>query len=95
MASSNVTIRWNPPYTPNGVITQYSIQRSGTDIAGLDSNVLMYTIEGLSPDTVYVLQLRAHTSAGAGPPSNLTIVTCKLFILLYILVINILYSMSV
>ena len=37
----------------------------------------MYTIEELSPDTVYILQLRAHTGAGAGPPSNLTIVTCK------------------
>ena len=38
----------------------------------------MYTIEGLSPDTVYVLQLRAHTGAGAGPPSSRTVITSKL-----------------
>ena len=87
VASSNVTIRWSPPNTPNGVISQYSIQCNETNITGLDRYVLMYTIKGLSPDTVYILQLRAHTSAGAGPPSNLTIVTCKLFMLLYIIVI--------
>ena len=40
----------------------------------------MYTIGGLLPDTVYVLQVRAHTGAGAGPPSNITVVTCKLWI---------------
>ena len=38
----------------------------------------MDTIKGLSPDTVYVLQLRAHTGAGAGPFSRLTFLTCKL-----------------
>ena len=40
----------------------------------------MYTIGGLSPDTVYALQLRAHTGVGAGPPSNMTVMTCKLWI---------------
>ena len=69
-----------PPEVPNGVITQYSIQLNGTDISSLSNNELMYTIEGLSPDTVYVLQVRAHTGAGAGPSSSITIVTCKLLI---------------
>ena len=75
---NSVTLQWMPPETPNGVITHYSIQLDGTNISNVSSSVLMYTIEGLSPDTVYVLQLRAHTGAGAGPPSNITIVTCKL-----------------
>ena len=82
-----MTLQWRRPEIPDGVITQYSILYNGTLITGLDSNVLMYTIEGLLPDTVYVLQLRAHTSAGAGPPNNLTIVTCKLFMLLHIIVV--------
>ena len=69
-----------PPEVPNGVITQYSIQLNGTNISSLSNNELMYTIEGLSPDTVYVLQLRAHTGAGAGPSSIITVVTCKLLI---------------
>ena len=71
-----MTIQWNPPTTPNGVITQYSIHFNGTNIANLSSNKLMYTIGGLSPDTVYVLQLRAHTVVGAGPSSYRTVITC-------------------
>ena len=75
--SSSVTLQWNTPTTTNGGITQYSIQLKGTNIANLSSNELMYTIGGLSPDTVYVLQLRAHTGAGPGPSSNRTVITCK------------------
>ena len=76
--SSILTLQWTPPVTANDVVTQYSIQLNETDIAHLSSNVLMYTIGGLSPDTVYVLQLRAHTSVGEGPPSSVTIATRKL-----------------
>ena len=75
--SSSVTLQWRPPVTPNGVITQYSILYNGINITNFGNNMLMNTIEGLSPDTVYVLQLRAHTGAGAGLPNNLTAVTCK------------------
>ena len=77
--SSSITLQWSPPDPSNGVITQYSIQLNGTDITDFSGNVLMYTIGGLSPDTVYVLQLSAHTIVGEGPPSNKTIITCKLF----------------
>ena len=70
-----------PPETPNGVIMQYSIQYNGTKITEFGNNMLKGTIEGLSPDTVYDVQLRAHTRVGKGPPSNLTIVTCKLLML--------------
>ena len=76
--SSSVTLQWTPPDHPNGVITQYSIQLNGTNITDLSSNVLMYTIGGLPPDAVYVLQLSAHTIVGEGPSSSVTIITCKL-----------------
>ena len=76
--SNSATLQWIPPDTPNGVITHYSIQLDGTNVSIIISSVLMYTIEGLSSDTVYVLQLRAHTGAGAGPSSTITFVTCKL-----------------
>ena len=75
--SNSVTLQWRPPETPNGVITHYSIQRNGTNTVNISSSVLMYTIEGLSPDTVYVLQLRVHTVVGAGPPTSETVLTCK------------------
>ena len=77
--SSSLMLQWSPPDHLNGVITQYSIQLNGTDITDLSSSVLMYTIGGLSPDTVYVLQLTASTSVGEGPPITITVITRKLF----------------
>ena len=74
--SSSVTLQWRPPELPNGVIMQYSIQLNGINIASLSSNELIYTIGGLSSDTVFVLQLRAHTIVGPGPSSNRTVITC-------------------
>ena len=77
VSSSSVTLRWEPPEIVNGILTQYSLQQDSIDIGDFNISVLMYTIEGLSPDTVYILQLRAHTGAGAGRPSNQTVLTGK------------------
>ena len=78
MSSSSVTLQWRPPLTPNGIITQYSILYNGTNITNFGNNMLMDSIEGLSPDTVYTLQLRAHTVVGPGEPSSIAFLTCKL-----------------
>ena len=77
--SSSVTVQWRPPATANGVIIQYSIFYNGFSfsISDFDNNLLMDIIVELSPDTVYVLQLRAYTVVGAGPPSNVTFLTGK------------------
>ena len=77
---SSVTLQWMPPETTNGVITQYSIQYGDTVINNFGNNILMGTVEALSPDTEYELQLRAHTSVGAGLPCSLTAKTCTLII---------------
>ena len=76
--SSSVNLQWTPPDTPNGVIRQYSIQLNGTNVTNLSSNVLMYTIGRLLPDTVYVVGLTAYTSAGEGEPNSTTVITRKL-----------------
>ena len=71
-----------PPTTPNGVVTQYSMQYGEIVIDNFGSrtvNMLKGTVERLSPDTEYVFQLRAHTNIGPGPNSSLTVKTCKLF----------------
>ena len=81
VTTSSVTLKWMPPETTNGVITQYSIQNGETIINNFGNNTLnmmIGTVEGLSPDTEYVLQLRAYTRVGAGPPHSLTVQTCKL-----------------
>ena len=83
MSSSSVTLRWMPPEPPNGVITQYSILYDGTIITNFGNNTLMDTIEGLTPDIVYDVQLRAHTMVGAGESSSLTFLTCKLLNISY------------
>ena len=75
-----MTLQWRSPEILNGIITHYSILYDAINITftDFDNNMLMYTIEGLSPDTVYVLQLRAHTVVGAGPPIYITFLTGKL-----------------
>ena len=80
ITTSSVTLKWMPPETTNGVITQYSIQYGETIINNFGNNTLnmIGTVEGLSPDTEYVLQLKAYTRVGAGPPGSLTVQTCKL-----------------
>ena len=80
-----VTLSWMSPVIPNGIITQYEIQyRRSNDslfnISNISSTImgdtLMGRVEGLTPITMYVFQLRAYTQVGAGPYSdNLTIET--------------------
>ena len=78
--SSSVTLQWMPPDTPNGIITHYSLKNGTILIANLSSNVLMFTVGGLSPLTMYELQLRAHTRVGEGPPSSVIVITSELII---------------
>ena len=73
-----------PPETPNGVITHYSVEYGGTVIDKFGSetlNRLTGTVKGLSPNTLYVLQLTAHTRVGPGLPVSLSIKTGMLMIL--------------
>ena len=86
VTSTTVTLQWMPPETPNGVITHYSVQCGGTVIDNFGSetlNRLTGTVEGLSPNTQYVLHLTAHTRVGTGPPASLSVKTGKLLILQY------------
>jgi len=57
------------PDTPNGIIIQYEVQYSVNSTTSLVNftDTLMGTVEGLSPHTIYTLQIRAYTRVGAGP----------------------------
>ena len=81
--SSSITLQWMTPETPNGIITQYSLQFDAT-VINFSSNMLMYTVSGLLPETIYSLQVKAHTSAGAGQPSDMTVTTRKLLNIVYV-----------
>ena len=81
VTSYSVTLQWIRPEPHNGVITRYSIQYDGRVINNFGSksgNLMMGTMEGLSPNTEYVVQLKAHTRVGSGLSSNLAVKTCKL-----------------
>ena len=79
--STSLTLQWMPPKYPNGVITRYSIHHDKIDIDVFGNKFLdkmIGTIERLSPDTEYVLKLKAYTRVGVGPPVSLAVRTCKL-----------------
>ena len=81
VTSTTVTLQWMPPRYPNGVITKYSVHFDGTNIHKFGSNVsnkMMGTVDGLSPDTQYVLEMKAHTKVGAGQSTSLSVRTSKL-----------------
>ena len=80
VTSTSVTLQWMPPKYPNGIITHYSIHSGGIviDNFGDVSDKMIGTIEGLSPDAAYVLQLQPHTRVGPGPPASLVVKTRKL-----------------
>ena len=91
---TTVTLQWIPPETPNGVITHYSVQYGGRVINKFGSetpNRLMGTVEGLSPNTSYVLQLTAYTRVGPGPPASLSVKTGMLLLLVYYKIIGYLH----
>ena len=82
VTARSVTLQWKPPQTTNGDITHYSIQCGKTVIEDFGNDMLdtiTGSIEGLSPDTEYLLQLRAHTRVGEGPPGCLPFRTSKLY----------------
>ena len=73
--STAITVSWQPPTMPYGVITAYNVwynqtlNCSGSLVSFSDSvagSVLMYTFTGLEEDTPYVFYVSAETSAGEG-----------------------------
>ena len=81
VSSTSVTLQWMPPEYRNGVVTKYSVHFDGIDIDSFGdevSNMMTGTVEGLSPDTVYVLELKAYTRVGPGPPISVAAKTRKL-----------------
>ena len=80
VTSTSVTLQWMPPTYPNGVITKYSVHYDGIGIDpfGNVSDKMMNTIEGLSPDTQYVFEMKAYTRVGEGLPNFVAVKTRKL-----------------
>ena len=71
---NQVRVSWLPPHEDfqNGVLTHYTIclrEETGENciLHSATSLPLSVVLQNLSPDTVYRVRVRAHTSVGAGP----------------------------
>lgn len=90
---SSLTVRWDPPSLPNGLVIQYDIIAIPTSTAGLSSPLggvamatvdvvepamlLVATLTGLQPATNHTLTLTAYTSAGGERGASVTIATAE------------------
>ncbi|XP_028833164.1 receptor-type tyrosine-protein phosphatase S isoform X3 [Denticeps clupeoides] len=71
----SIQFSWEPPDTSvhNGILTGYTLAYKVTGSEApprqltLPVHQTTYTIHGLNPDTVYRIQMCAHTQAGPGP----------------------------
>uniref|UniRef100_A0A1X7TC16 Uncharacterized protein n=1 Tax=Amphimedon queenslandica TaxID=400682 RepID=A0A1X7TC16_AMPQE len=67
---TRITISWNPPTIPNGIITVYEIRYRESTSTGpytiTNTTNTQYSIAGLIPNTSYTIGVRAYTSIGPG-----------------------------
>uniref|UniRef100_A0A1X7TV22 Fibronectin type-III domain-containing protein n=1 Tax=Amphimedon queenslandica TaxID=400682 RepID=A0A1X7TV22_AMPQE len=67
---TEIIITWNPPTTPNGIITVYEIKYRESTSTGpyniTNTTNTYYSIVGLIPNTSYTIGVRAYTSIGPG-----------------------------
>ncbi|XP_052004105.1 ephrin type-A receptor 3-like isoform X3 [Xyrauchen texanus] len=72
---NSISLSWLEPERPNGIILDYEVkyyekQEQETSYTILRSKGTNVTLNGLKPDTMYLLQIRARTAAGYGSSSR-------------------------
>ena len=65
-----IFVRWEPPLTPNGVITQYTIYIDETPVLSVDGDTHNAVVGSLSSNTMFNVSLSASTKIGEGPISE-------------------------
>ena len=77
--STSITIQWgsiSDCSERNGLINQYEISYSSIFHSGsiqfVTSTLMVYTINGLRPQTGYTISVKPENAAGAGPPRAVT-----------------------
>ena len=67
---TEISIIWNPPTIPNGIIRAYEIRYRESTSTGpyniTNTTNTQYSIVGLIPNTSYTIGVRAYTSIGPG-----------------------------
>ena len=62
--SRYITVSWDPPAAPNGIIVNYTILLDGDVIMATPPDVLQYRVSPLLPFSMYTFSVMACTSAG-------------------------------
>ena len=80
ISSTAIQVTWNdiPAIDKNGIITQYEVEYNQSTFSGatmyntttVDSPTLMVDLTGLEEYVEYSIRVRAYTSVGAGPYSD-------------------------
>ena len=80
ISSTNIEVSWDPvpAIDQNGDITQYEVEYNQTtfnevsmyNTTTVNSTILMVDLTGLEEYVVYSIRVRAYTSVGAGPYSD-------------------------
>ena len=87
ISSTAIRVSWNPVplIDQNGVLTQYEVEYNQTTFSEVsmyntttvNSTTLMVDLTGLEEDVEYSIRVRAYTSVGAGPYSNVVMETTQ------------------
>ena len=80
--STTLLVNWERPTCDRGILSGYELcyvessisdyVNNGTRVNITDPNQLTYTINDLSINTNYIVELRGRTGAGLGDPANAT-----------------------
>lgn len=63
-SSRYITVSWDPPAAPNGILVNYTVLLDGDVIAATPPDVLQYMVTPLLPFSLYTFSVMACTSAG-------------------------------
>ena len=85
ISSIVIQMSWNevPAMNQNGIITQYEVEYNQSTFSGatasatttVNSSTFMVDLTGLEEYVEYSIRVRAHTSVGAGPYSEVVMIT--------------------
>lgn len=67
----SITVEWDRPAAPNGVITKYIVFITPSNIQA-HTNDTKYTANGLQPSTTYNITVTAVNCMGSGPPGSIS-----------------------
>ena len=87
ISSTAIQVTWEevPAIDQNGIITQYEVEYNQSTFSGatmystttVDSSTLMVGLTGLEEYVEYSIRVRAYTSVGAGPYSDVVMETTQ------------------